>query len=300
MFLRNLQFQYSSTTISGLVSEKGGNVINFQMNDPIFGFCEEQELYSDYVVTDEHNICACPQFMSFDEAATIATDYVLAWVMLHEKLHVQPGDRLLITNASVNVGLAACQLAKLCGLCVFAFGKTEASVTFLRRELKMNNAYSHFPYNYLSTSISGCDQDISHISHDTEQRMKIYPQNVKFQIDNNDDKKSAINLRCMAKNGVVIPVRTTQHAFSVHESSFLSSKDLTIKGVSIDNVDKQDRRRILELVANYITEKQIRPYLMKTYPIQLLSKSDGLKSLKMKKIALGNSAISFGPGSITL
>ena len=276
---------------------------NFGINERVFGFCEEQELYADYVVTDQNNICACPESLSFDEAATIASDYVIAWVMLHEKLNVQPGDRLLIRNASVNVGLAACQLAKLCGLYIYAFGTTEASVTFFRKELKIDNAYGHFPHNYPFTTYtpgSSYDLDTSHNSLDVEQRIKIYPQNVKYQIDNNDDKKSTINLRCMAKNGVVIPVRTTSHALSFQDPNLLSTKDLNIRGVSLENVEMQERKKILELVANHLAQKEIRPYLVKTYPIQLLSKTGGLKSLRMKKLPFGNSAISFGQGSITL
>jgi len=62
----------------------------------------------------------------FEEAACLPITFGTAWRMLVTHARVQPGDDVLVHAAAGGVGIAAVQIAKLCGARVFATASSAA------------------------------------------------------------------------------------------------------------------------------------------------------------------------------
>jgi NADPH:quinone reductase-like Zn-dependent oxidoreductase len=101
---------------AGVVEAVGPGVTRFKPGDRVFadlyGF--GQGSFAEYVCAREAAFLPIPEAMSFDEAATLPHAGVLAvqGLRLRDGRTVGPGDRVLVSGASGNVGPFAVQIAR--------------------------------------------------------------------------------------------------------------------------------------------------------------------------------------------
>lgn len=88
--------------------------------------------YAELVKAPSVNVIAKPKNLSFDEAATIPLVFLTAWHMLVGRVHLKPGETLLVHAAGSGVGSAAIQIGKLLGARVLATASNEAKLTKAR------------------------------------------------------------------------------------------------------------------------------------------------------------------------
>ncbi|MEU6235318.1 amino acid adenylation domain-containing protein [Kitasatospora sp. NPDC047058] len=102
---------------AGVVTEVGAGVKDLRPGDPVLGLARGS--FGSEVVIDARRVVRIPEGLDFEEAATIPMTFLTAWYGLHELGGLQPGERVLIHAAAGGVGMAAVQLARLCGAEVF-------------------------------------------------------------------------------------------------------------------------------------------------------------------------------------
>lgn len=76
--------------------------------------------YAEFVKVARANIIPKPEGMSWVDAASIPVVFMTAYHMLVTKARVEPGETVLVLGAGSGVGIAAIQIAKLCGAYVIA------------------------------------------------------------------------------------------------------------------------------------------------------------------------------------
>ena len=82
--------------------------------------------FADRVVVPRRNAVALPDGVDLRTAAVMGTAWLTAYRMLFTKAQVQPGQTVLVQGASGGVPTALIQLATVCGVRVWATGRTPA------------------------------------------------------------------------------------------------------------------------------------------------------------------------------
>lgn len=113
---------------AGVVTAVGAKVTAFRSGDivsviPAFSF-SDYGMYGEVVNAPAHAVVKHPQNLSFEQAAASWMMYVTAYGALVEYGEVKKGDHVLINAASSSVGLAAIQIARMCGAIPIAMTRT--------------------------------------------------------------------------------------------------------------------------------------------------------------------------------
>ncbi len=105
--------------VAGVVETVGSDVTGFEAGDRVFGdmLAFGSGAFAEYLCAPEKAFQPIPDWMSFEDAATLPHSAILAIQGLRRRngRTVQPGDTVLIDGASGNVGPFAVQIAKSLG-----------------------------------------------------------------------------------------------------------------------------------------------------------------------------------------
>jgi putative oxidoreductase len=88
--------------------------------------------YAQYLVRDERMWLALPDGVDFEQAGVALWPFSSSHRVVRDRLHVAPGDNVLIAGASGGMGQATLQLAKLSGARVIATTRHEGKADTLR------------------------------------------------------------------------------------------------------------------------------------------------------------------------
>ncbi|MCI1554356.1 MAG: NADP-dependent oxidoreductase [Levilactobacillus sp.] len=102
---------------SGEIVAVGAQVTRFQVGDAVYGRPRKNRMgtFAEYLAIDPDDIALKPQNLTFVEAAAIPLVGLTSYQALHDLLHVQPGQRVLIQAGAGGIGTIAIQLAKHLG-----------------------------------------------------------------------------------------------------------------------------------------------------------------------------------------
>ncbi|WP_214627063.1 NADP-dependent oxidoreductase [Paenibacillus agaridevorans] len=103
---------------SGIVIQVGRKVTKFNIGDEIYGRPSKGGAFAEYISLHENDIALKPKNLSFAEAASIPLVGLTSYQVLHERLKLSAGQKVLIQAGSGGVGTFAIQLAKAMGLYV--------------------------------------------------------------------------------------------------------------------------------------------------------------------------------------
>ena len=112
----------SGTCFSGDVVAVGDDVTEFRVGDAVFGEAGLQfGANASHICLDQGgSLLMKPEFVSYEEAATLFDGAMTSWHFLTRIARVQPGERVLIMGGSGGLGTAAVQFAKALGAKVTA------------------------------------------------------------------------------------------------------------------------------------------------------------------------------------
>jgi NADPH:quinone reductase-like Zn-dependent oxidoreductase len=135
MGLRAPRNQRIGLDVAGVVESVGAKVTRFRPGDRVFGdlFNVGQGSFAEYVAAPQTAFEPIPPDMSFEDAATLPHAGVLAiqGLRMRDGQTPGPGDKVLISGASGNVGPFAVQIAKALGAEVTGVCSTD-KVDFVR------------------------------------------------------------------------------------------------------------------------------------------------------------------------
>ena len=105
--------------VAGVVESVGPEVTRFRPGDRVMSdtFTSGQSTFREYVCAPEKTFELMPDGMTFEEASTLPHAAILALqgLRLRRGRSIRPGDKVLISGASGNVGPFAVQIAKSMG-----------------------------------------------------------------------------------------------------------------------------------------------------------------------------------------
>jgi NADPH:quinone reductase-like Zn-dependent oxidoreductase len=115
---------------AGVVEAIGKNVTNVKVGDRVavvhpFGL-GTVPIYGDEAVVPKHTVIVQPDFLSFEEAASLWVMLLTPYGALIEDAKIQPGEFVLISAASSSTGIGAIQLANMAGAIPIALTRTSA------------------------------------------------------------------------------------------------------------------------------------------------------------------------------
>lgn len=117
------------------------------------------------------NVVPIPDWLDFNEAASVPLVFVTAWHMLVTRAAIRPGQTVLVLGANSGVGIAAIQIAKLFHARVIATAGDERKME-RARELGADFVINHYQQKISQevrniTSFEGVDIVVEHVGQAT-------------------------------------------------------------------------------------------------------------------------------------
>ncbi|RAN90020.1 NADPH:quinone reductase [Bacillus sp. SRB_28] len=105
---------------SGVIVKVGAKVTRFKVGDEIYARPRKNKIgtFAEYIAIHEDDVALKPKNLSFEEAASIPLVGLTSYQALHDIMHLQKGQKILIHAGSGGVGTFAIQLAKIMGATV--------------------------------------------------------------------------------------------------------------------------------------------------------------------------------------
>ncbi len=100
---------------AGTVAAIGRDVTGLQPGDEVFGWCDQDGAFAEYVRSGGGTFVAKPANLSFEQSAAVPLAGLTALQALRDEGRVEPGQHVLINGASGGIGTFAVQLAKAFG-----------------------------------------------------------------------------------------------------------------------------------------------------------------------------------------
>lgn len=108
---------------AGEVAQTGSEARSFQTGQRVFGITAGGA-QAEYVLVPESTLAEIPSNLDWAEAAAVPEAFITAHDALFTQGKLQLGERVLVHAAGSGVGLAAIQLARVCGATTFGTSRT--------------------------------------------------------------------------------------------------------------------------------------------------------------------------------
>ncbi|XP_062353662.1 quinone oxidoreductase isoform X2 [Cinclus cinclus] len=142
--------------VAGVVENVGEHVTAFKKGDRVFTLETLSGGYAEYAVAAANRVFPLPDKLDFRQGAAIGVPYFTAYRALFQKGCAKAGESVLVHGASGGVGLAACQIARACGLKVLGTAGTEEGMNMILRN-GAHQAFNHRDPNYTERiKVVGC------------------------------------------------------------------------------------------------------------------------------------------------
>jgi thioester reductase-like protein len=115
---------------AGVVVSTGPGTKQLKPGDRVVGIFPG--CFRTHLCLPENAVFQIPDALSFEEAATIPSVYLTAWIALHGVAKLRRGERVLVHAGAGGVGLAAIRLALRAGATVYATAGSEWKQNYLR------------------------------------------------------------------------------------------------------------------------------------------------------------------------
>lgn len=118
---------------AGVVESVGLRVRSFSIGDRVLAVVDHGA-FADRVVAAADRLVRVPDGVDLDAAAAVGLTGNTAWLGLHRRARLKPGETVLVTGAGGGVGSAGVQLAKAHGATVIAVARDAERAEVARRQ----------------------------------------------------------------------------------------------------------------------------------------------------------------------
>ncbi|NXP47399.1 QOR oxidoreductase, partial [Heliornis fulica] len=134
--------------VAGVIESVGERVTAFKEGDRVFTVSTISGGYADYAVAAADRTFPLSDKLDFKQGAAVGIPYFTAYRALFQKGCAAAGQSVLVHGASGGVGIAACQIARACGLKVLGTAGTEEGMSVVLRN-GAHRAFNHREPHYM-------------------------------------------------------------------------------------------------------------------------------------------------------
>ncbi|KAI1236933.1 hypothetical protein IHE44_0015193, partial [Lamprotornis superbus] len=239
--------------VAGVIESVGEHVTAFKKGDRVFTLETLSGGYAEYAVAAANRVFPLPDKLDFRQGAAIGVPYFTAYRALVQKGRAKAGESVLVHGASGGVGLAACQIARACGLKVLGTAGTEEGMNVILRN-GAHQAFNHRDPNYTErikacTGPGGVDIIIEMLS------------NVNLDAD--------LQLLSCAGRVMVVGCRGR---IEINPRDTMS-KESSIIGVSLFLATEEERRECATAILDGIEAGWLKPVVGLEYPLEKVAQA---------------------------
>ncbi|PFO48374.1 NADP-dependent oxidoreductase [Bacillus cereus] len=243
---------------SGVIVKVGSQVTRFKVGDAIYARPRKNKIgtFAEYIAIHEDDIALKPKNLSFEEAASIPLVGLTSYQALHDVMHLQKGQKILIHAGSGGVGTFAIQLAKIMG----------ATVTTTASEAGSDLVKS-----------LGADQIINYKTEKFEEILKNY--DAVFDTIGGTTLEKSFNI--IKSGGNIVSVSGMPNARFGKEfgSGFFKTLLFSLASKKLTALEKKHNAQYsflfmkpsgdrLRTIANYIEAGKIKPVIDRVFPFE--------------------------------
>ncbi|NIL34283.1 MULTISPECIES: NADP-dependent oxidoreductase [Bacillus cereus group] len=243
---------------SGVITKVGSKVTRFKVGDAIYARPRKNKIgtFAEYIAIHEDDIALKPKNLSFEEAASIPLVGLTSYQALHDIMHLQKGQKILIHAGSGGVGTFAIQLAKIMG----------ATVTTTASEAGSDLVKS-----------LGADQIINYKTEKFEEILKNY--DAVFDTIGGTTLEKSFNI--IKSGGNIVSVSGMPNARFGKEfgSGFFKTLLFSLASKKLTALEKKHNAQYsflfmkpsgdqLRTIANYIEAGKIKPVIDRVFPFE--------------------------------
>ncbi|MED2040021.1 NADP-dependent oxidoreductase [Bacillus wiedmannii] len=243
---------------SGVIVKVGSKVTRFKVGDEIYARPRKNKIgtFAEYIAIHEDDIALKPVNLSFEEAASIPLVGLTSYQALHDIMHLQKGQKILIHAGSGGVGTFAIQLAKIMG----------ATVTTTASEAGANLVKS-----------LGADEIINYKTEKFEEILKDY--DAVFDTIGGTTLEKSFNI--IKSGGNIVSVSGMPNARFGKEfgSGFFKTLLFSLASKKLTALEKKHNAQYsflfmkpsgdqLRTIANYIEAGKIKPVIDRVFPFE--------------------------------
>ncbi|MGO5007310.1 NADP-dependent oxidoreductase [Bacillus wiedmannii] len=243
---------------SGVIVKVGSKVTRFEVGDEIYARPRKNKIgtFAEYIAIHEDDIALKPKNLSFEEAASIPLVGLTSYQALHDIMHLQKGQKILIHAGSGGVGTFAIQLAKIIG----------ATVTTTASEAGSDLVKS-----------LGVDEIINYKTENFEEILKDY--DAVFDTIGGTTLEKSFNI--IKSGGNIVSVSGIPNARFGKEfgSGFFKTLLFSLASKKLTALEKKHNAQYsflfmkpsgdqLRTIANYIEDGKIKPVIDRVFPFE--------------------------------
>lgn len=243
---------------AGVIIKVGSKVTRFKVGDEIYARPRKNKIgtFAEYIAIHEDDIALKPKNLSFEEAASIPLVGLTSYQALHDIMHLQKDQKILIHAGSGGVGTFAIQLAKIMG----------ATVTTTASEAGANLVKS-----------LGADEIINYKTEKFEDMLTNY--DAVFDTIGGTTLEKSFNI--IKSGGNIVSVSGMPNAQFGKEfgSGFFKTLLFSLASKKLTALEKKHNARYsflfmkpsgdqLRTIANYIEAGKIKPVIDRVFPFE--------------------------------
>lgn len=236
--------------VAGTILESGDAVTGFAPGERVMawtglgGFAEE-------VVAYAANTMRIPDGMELREAGGFPITYSTALIALtHRRIHLEPGEVLLVNGAAGGAGQAAVDLGKAMGATVVATVGSAAKVEVARR--------------------NGADHVINYATENVRDRVQETVGGVDVVFDPVGGEAFARSLRCVNPDGRIAVIGFASGTVPQIPANYLLVRNISVVGVSVGGYRRSDPAitgRVFAQLAQRYTAGELHPRVAHTFSL---------------------------------
>jgi len=233
---------------AGTVAAVGAGVVGLAVGDRVYITGSRDGTYAELAVCAAGQVHPLPATVSFAQGAAVG-GYYTAYAALFLRAKAQPGETVLVHGATGGVGIAAVQLARAAGLTVIGTGGAERG-----RQL---------------ITAQGAQHVVAHDAPDADARIRALTggRGVDVILEMRGDANVGHDLGLLATRGRVVVVGFGHPGPVGIMLPALLAGDLSILGLSLDNLDADAWTRIVAAVGAGLETGTLRPVVGQEYPL---------------------------------
>jgi NADPH:quinone reductase len=246
--------------IAGVIAEVSPEVTQFKVGDRVVALTEDGG-YAEYISLHEAQLVRIPDFVDFNEAASILGQGLSAYHILKTSGQLAPGNTVLIHAAAGGVGTVAIQLAKIMGAKKVIATASNNEKLELARSLGAD----------VTINYTEADWHKQVLAHTDGKGVDVLLEMVGGEIFKN-------SLKCMAVNGRLVVYGRAGGQVTQFDPAILMQRNVSVVGFWLVNTlkDKDLYKNSLEELLHFIGEGKLKLIVGESLPLEDAKKAHEL------------------------